>query len=133
MKIINKQIEAYQEKIKHLAYIGDNSFTGYSKDAIRTEINIYRDFIKVLETINKTVEKTETPDSILLDQFEDVTQKRDDILMSYDHEDGYFVSIVDRGYNHGEVADNDTSQKRFNIRDAIQAAIDYKRVPTRFR
>jgi len=125
MKEIKEKIEFYNSEIKSLKNFYENSASYITRPALKSQIETLHKFKDVLVEILVKIHTTETPDSILIDKLDKVVEGYDDILISHDYEDGYFISFQERGNNKGRVLDKDISAKRKTLRDAIQAAIDF--------
>lgn len=125
-------IEHFEAKIEALGQTRRSTNIESVRNACDSAMSIYREFTACLKVIERKQLKTTTPDSELLDKFEKLIEGDKDVAFLFDHEDGYWISLPDKGSystRNAQVADLECGVKRENIRDAIQAAIDYMNNP----
>jgi len=129
MNELKEYIKQYTEELEKFEKLDRGcAFNGSIRPLVLSNMTVIKNFIRVLKDVQNRIQKTETPDSVLLDKLQVLVEGWDDILFQHDYEDGFFLSKQDRTRfsSPGNVLDKDTSAKRLNLRDAIQAAIDFK-------
>lgn len=127
-------IEHFEGKIEALGQTRRSTSIESVRNACDSAMSIYREFTACLKVIERKQVKTTTSDSELLDRFEKLIEGDKDVAFCFDHEDGYWVVLPNKGSyltHRAEVAELECGVKRENIRDAIQAAIDYINNPPR--
>lgn len=75
-------------------------------------------------------------DTEILDSLEQIVSSEQtwrDVILCWDHEDGYFAGLVERGdCNFHQVLDDEVEEKRKNLRTCLQAAIrSFKLLPNK--